>query len=1847
MRWISWFASVRPRTVVAGLLVICVTLIVWRVATGPIYSSAATHRHPALLATTKPDELRISSANQINYDWQAKTVELEITFNRPVDARQILPRLQLMEEGAHRIALRPSSSASSNGSTVRIITEPMARLESASDQTFQLTLLRRRQVDTAISLESLGDVRTIPVATDQRVTDVQAVARADDDPAIVVHFSSPVNLDAIRQALSVEPAVPFTLQSSGGSDVVLTGQFKAAERYAVKIADRATGQDASVYPRGGACTVFLPDRAANVWFDHDSGFLGSVGNRRVIVHAVNVSQLKVTVLKLYDNNLVVWRNLQNNPDDRPMRRHRWISEPDSTPLDQQARIVATKTIALDGRKNEKIDRELSLDDLLPADMRSDGVLRIDVEGKSVASLKGRELRPHYEEDDGESLQSASTLLTLSDIALTAKQSPTGIVVWATSLHTAVPCGQLIVRAYTAENQLAAETKTDRDGLAKLPATASDGHAVALLIAERSASEKHEVSWLDLRGEALALDEPLVHGAENRQTGYDAFVYGDRGVYRPGETVHLRTIVRDVHQRTPGTFPVEFQLKGPDDRSRGTTRAVLDADGSAQWSVNLPAESPTGLWSAVVRLPGDTTATLGTLQFHVEEFIPDRIHVRARFDETANNARHTIGTPLMASVHGDYLFGQPAAKLATTLICRLDPASFAVPKMDGWVFNDDAEAAATAADVHASAVEKRIDDSILDDARQLQQSFDCDAMLAESKHSVAYHGPWLAALTAEVRETGGRAVSDRTSMPVDGVDRYVGMQPGSNSPVAGLSQQILVKLFRPDGSLDAEDAHISVAVDRQIWNTSWSVEGGRFTCRSTRRLEPVTTGQASVVRVHGGVGTLAVNCPEPGEFAVALTDPETNRSVSTLLQVSGDAWSDSVSQEHPESLEVNVVPRPQFSAAQIDALLHPFALPSNSPLDGMRSALLASPAAAGAPFVAGDPVRVVVRSPFTGTLLLSLESDHVLHTQVIAMGGSSVSVPIILDQTAGPNAFVSATVVRAVNPHAAWRVHRAYGIAPVKLDESQHQIQVTIQAPAKIQPEQSLPVSARLIDRNGVAVANAAVTFAVVDEGICQLTHFVTPDPFAYFTRWRQLGVETRDTYSDLMPDTDRTGDVGGDEAMMASADARHSSPVAARRVRSLAMVSDLLHTDADGVVRTSFPLPQFVGKARVMAVSFAGDRFGAAEQSTLVRSDLVVQSSWPRFAAPGDRFRVPLVIFNNSSHNGDAIVRLSAAAHAPLLLPADPALPPIHVDAGRSATISFEVTAAKASGVADVTTNVTLGSEEFHETVSLPIRPAASMQTITGMQTLTPGKSFVVAPPTNLLGGVGQLAVRITQQPSLNLPEGLDYLDRYPYGCAEQTVSESFPLVYLPDLGQTIGGDPYPKEQIRAKVAAALDRLVMMQTRTGALPMWAGGADWPWVSIYAAHFCTVASRAGNSVPAEFSDRLMNYVRAQLDISSDAPDQMERQAYACYVLALAGHADVNAMSRLSDWLTRPILGDAPHPTAQTAFHLAAAWKAVNDSTRADALLPKLQFDTRHERELSGNIGSPVRERAIMLSTLLMIQPEHPQIPALAQSLADAGRAGQWRSTQDVAFAVMALGQYAALTKSVKPFNHAELWSGDVKLASAESGAALTWSLKNDNGSVPLAVHIDGPDGARGYVQWISDGVPIEPSKQPLIAGMEIQRRYLDESGQPIGTAPVRSGQLLNVEITLKCPQPSDGVVIEDLLPAGLEPENPRLDGTRGEESKQERATDGSQQFAVNRQDFRDDRVVLFGDVSEPGTYRCRYRARAVTTGTFVIPPVSAECMYDLSLHGRSAGGGTLTVGSPSVEPTITAAAARAE
>jgi uncharacterized protein YfaS (alpha-2-macroglobulin family) len=1880
------------------------------------------------------EPLRVVGVYRSAFDESDRLV-LDVEFNDDVAPADVLEHLKVRGPDLKPIGLHPHGEAT--GRVVRVMTDPILARATSDAERFAMVQIAPglRGRGGPLGLAAVYQCN-ISLGSELTATEATASAGASDEPVIRVRFNNAVDLNVLKPLISIEPAVKFTLLE-GYQGVELHGAFESATRYAVKIAAAARGVPRQSRPRPTTLSVFVPDRAPSVRFEHDEGYLGSAGNRTVLAHAVNVSGLKATVTRIYDNNLVAWRNLGASFGN--------VDHP-----------IAMRDIPIASAKNKMQDVRLSLDDLLPAGVPRDGVYLLQLESKAT-----------IESDEGEQRYASrwqdSTMLTLSDIGLTAKQGRTAVTAWATSLRTAEPLPNVRVRLYSNKNQLLGEARTNANGLATIsPAPTVEGETPSILLADRpeaasdaisqedgfhrispshgtpgegrggghagddrsslgggtpslarsravaqsarfpritgggnksapadesrtspsaTASRGRDLTWLDLRTSQVNFGESDTTGAPYLRKGHEAFIYTERGVYRPGETVHLRAIVRGPDGATPPGFPVRWQFRRPDLHNWKAVLGKIDADGAVALDLPLPDDLPTGRWSVVLGLPGQNKSgeSFGTASFQVEDFMPNRMQVGLKLDGHAANGpdgstpRFPVGdAPLAAQVQADYLFGKPVTERPARVVARIDPATFAPAQWAGWTFGDAASSAQTLENLKVTGHRSELPEQQLD--AKGHASFDLDlanlvaADPAEGPAQPAkrrrrgrspaavtvtpppgesrgqYAGPWRLSVVASVTEAGGRAVSASAEAELDPLPWYIGVRARSTGASIDAPNSFDVTLVSPDGKLAAERAALEATLYRETWNNSLAYENNRYVYHSTRLLDPV--GEKQSVKLVAGKGMFDLRPTAFGSYVLRVRDPKTGGLASIGFYAGQGAWEDNISRENPEKLELLVQPLPQGarvaealkkigSGLQTEAAL--LVSRASRPWDATRTGEMPVPQAEAsiAPELsaglsalrhamqrpdkgklrAGDAAQVVVRSPFAGRLLLSVETDDVVTTRVIDMPASHMAVPIVLSGACLPNAYITASVVRAIDPDVVWQTHRAVGTIRLPIDSSDRKLTVQLAAPAEIRPATSLGVDLKVTDAAGDAVRDSAVTVAAVDEGICQLTGFSTPDPFAFFTRLRGLGVGTADLYGQLMPEVPRLGKtsaVGGDKD---GYNPRHMSPVSAKRVKPVALVSGVLHTDANGMAHADFAVPRFIGKLRLMAIASAGPATGSGESGVHVRSPLIVQSSWPRFAAPGDKFLVSLKVFNNLPTPVQANVKLHVV-DGPLRFGKsdDASLTVIRLPANGQAIEYVQVTAGRDAGVSHATLIATSGDESYEEDVEIPVRPASPEIRLGGYAIAMPGKPTEVILPGGMLKGTEHFQVRVTPWPSLELPRGLDYLERYPYGCLEQTTSTLFPLVYLSDIGQQIAPGLFEKQRVDDKVQAGITRLIGMQTADGGLAMWPAYREpWPWGTVYAAHFLIEARSAGHPVPDEFRKSVLGYVRGLLNASSDDREVLETQAYACYVLALAGTPDRAAMSRLSEIVKSPRPDGIPI-AGQARLHLAAAWMAAGRRDVAESLMPQALPQPRGERSLSGSLGSPVRDRAILVDTLLAIQPDHPALPELVQQLADAGRNGQWRSTQDTAFAVLALGRYLRQNKSVAKYETAELRSGDSRVGEAASGAPLTWDGDGRTEGDALHVSITGPANAKAHVAWLQVGVPLSP---PAAAdhGMRIRRRLLDERGKPLAANRVRSGDLVQVELTITSETPLEHIAIDDLLPAGLEIENPRLQTTAADAAERPADERKVNVFQDARLDMRDDRLVLIGRLASAGAGTYVYTARAVTPGTFVLPPAHAECMYD--------------------------------
>ena len=1769
--------------------------------------------HP-FAATVHTAPLRLEDVRQVAVD-ESDRVLLEFSFNDTVLPADLNRFASLRGPQGEPIHFETAGAA---GATLRVRTDPLTQLLDQNGK--YLDVLVKKGIcgnQGPLGLEA-DQVRQVGISSEQVLTDARASSPAQGDPFIALFCNNPIDLTALRQVLSIEPAVAFTLERNY-HEITVHGPFIPGSRYVIKVAKAPPDLVVNV-PRPKTIGVQIPDREPGVWFEHQEGYLGSQGNRTVLAHVMNYSHVRLRINRVYDSNLVEWRNADSRSSQNPI---------------DYGQRVAVRDFRFTREKNKEQALRLSLDDLLPAGEFRDGVYQLVL---GAVDPRISQSSDSADDDTDGLIDRTTALVTMSDIGLSAKSGRQGITIWATSLRTAKPIQGVRARVYSNKNQLLGQIITDADGLGQLKVAPASEEVPTVIVADQPAQEVEggssngstgwrNLTWLDLRSGAINLADGDTGGKPYLRTGFEAFVYTDRGVYRPGETVHLRAIVRGPDHAKPGAFPIRWDICRPDLRIWQNKMQPLDSDGASSMDLALPDDLPTGRWTARIELPGDEKRperAFGTVTFLVEEFMPQRMKVATEIrseGKTVADGGRVSADSLEAHAQGDYLFGKPAAGLAASGVVRLEPVGFAPQHFEGWTFGDSADTASVTGTGRPLPRRAELSEEHLDAKGHAKWKLDVQDLIdtaeiekpapkATPRHrgrkqnvqqpatqtsANDYVGPWRLTFSTSVKETGGRAITSVRQADVDLAPYYLSLRCRQTARPGALFTAEF-ELVQPDGKIATAEDAASIRLYRESWNTSYVYEGGAYHYHSTRVLEPVGP-QDQAVEIRDGHGTISIPAVDAGTYVLRAVGRASGETVSLRIPVHFGAWEDTISRDNPERLEVHVKPGR-----------------------------------------VGESSDVEISSPFAGRLLLSIETDDVLQTRVIDMPKSHMVVPLEVPAGCAPNAYVVASVIRAIDPNVPWSTHRAIGAAALPIDHSANRLDIDIAAPIEIRPSQSLGIDLRIKDSRGRSVSGAAVTVAAVDEGICALTNFARPDPLAFFEAKRALSVASADIYSRLMPEEARAqkqSPVGGDQ----SGGMAHHSPVSAKRVRPVALWSGVLHTDADGFAHADFSVPQFVGKLRIMAVASSDAQFGSAAKQVLVRSPLMVQSSWPRFCAPGDRFSVPLVLFNNSAIAGDAKVSIELVdgrRSTPLEFESGKdrvlTMPDIRVPANGQATTWFEIHAADRAGVARVRLTASMNSENYVESVELPVRPASPMIADGGYALATVAKPALVSLPAGMLPGTERFELRVSARPQLGLPEGLDYLNRYPYGCLEQTTSTLFPLVYLPDLGKEISPELFDRDRMNQKIQAGLWHLASMQTPDGGLAMWPGGRQtWPWGTVYAAHFLVEAQIAGYAVPDSLRQPVLSYLKGLFANSRDDQETLETQAYAAYVLARAGMAERPAMQRLEERLKNSIDSEAQ-------LHLALAWLFAGRRDRATELMPRALPAFAGSRQLSATLDSPIRLRATWIEAMLWIEPENPALPHMAQELADAGRHHQWFSTQDTAMAMLAISHYLRQNKPTESYESAEILLDGKLVARSDKGAPLVWtaasmdpeihlaSIGSDAAALPpdgskLEVRITGSPRAQAYISWLDAGVPQHPPANSD-QGLKIRRKYLDEHGQPIGDQPLQSGQLVQVELDVQSGAPLENLVIEDLLPAGLEIENPRLEGQADDTQTQKPNQKTDNAFVCNRVEMRDDRLVVMGQMTQAGEGRFNYAARAVTAGDFVQPPVSAECMYDLGTSSIS-------------------------
>ena len=1656
-------------------------------------------------------------------------VEGSIAFNYPVNPQELIHHLSAELEGHGSVPLTLETTATTE--RLRFRTADFG----GDRQDRGLVITVAGDLKPALGGRSLGKAHSqeVTVPALERLQIYQVTPRAEGGKArIAIRFNEQVRPEDLHRHLRLEPAVEDLEVTGSWSTVTLNGDFQARQNYRIAIDGRLQSVDGLALEVDFSRSVTVPDQEPHAGLVGPGNYLSLRGEGKVAVESVNLESFTLSVQRVFPNNLVPF--LQGADLRSSRTSYNWNLADYGAPLLEKEYALAS--VPTNQRQLTAVDLGASL----AGDSR--GIFRLQLrESEGGRRFDGR-------------------WLVATDLGLVAKRTADRVEVATASISRLAPQAGVRVQILSRNNQELARGVTDAQGLVSFAGleTAHPGQEPFVVVATLG----DDLSFLAFDETEIRTAGLDVGGVLLPEKGYRAFLYGDRDIYRPGETLHLVWLVRDGNLKSAPTLPLNLKILSPGGQIHAAVATRCDEAGCGEYSAELPTWMQTGQYSALLYLGDDQL--LGESRFSVEEFMPDRMKVTTSL-ESDQGRPEVVGpdTPLQLKARALSLFGPPAAGRQAEADIWYRRAPVSIPGYEDFRFGDEQG---------EELPPRRVLGQVKTD-EEGRAGWDVDLPAAPG-----FQG-WLR-LTARVRVSeagGGRAVSSTVETSFAPRNRVLGLRDpdGGSSDFREPGQALdfeAVLLDLAGRPLADPDARLELRQRR--WRTVLKQDGdGRYRYVSEYDEEMILERAAPL---QAAPTTVQVTPSSHGSYRLVVVSGDGQVRGALDFYVYGQGYSP-WAMNNPEKV--------------------------NLKLDRET-------------YAPGSEITASVEAPFPGLMLVTVEREKVYSRQWVRLAENTGTLRVRLPRDAAPNVYLTATLLRPLaelDPHTP---ARAFGAQPVFIDRRPNTLPLELEAVAEMRPRQDLEVRIRVPEDAGADGTPVRLTVAAVDEGVLQLTAFETPSALDHFLQRRRLAVASHDIWALLLPEyqsIENSGVPGGGTPLAAAmkADlAKRLNPLAADRVKPVALWSGLLQA-RPGWQEITLAVPQFNGSLRIMAVAAADDRFGSASRLVRVADPLVLSPSLPRFVAPGDRFSVPVPVYNGlpATVASPARVQVELEGSDNLLAPSGPASADLTVKTGQEEVAWFEMAAADSVGVARITTRASAAGQQVAVQTEMSVRPAQPLQGAATSGSLR-DEEISIAVGKDWLPGTSLTSVTVAANPAAAYGAALPYLLRYPYGCLEQKTSRCFPLIHFGALAEKLAPGQFGAGDGDYFVNSGVDYLATLHRPGLGFAMWPGAgyeSHNPFATVYATHFLVEADKAGFAVPADILADALQVVAGLARTAQEGwpgswttRHRQATRAYACYVLAGAGKPEAGAMDQLvqDHW-------DDLSLAART--HLAGAYALAGNRARFEQLLPAATAPVNVGRSSGYTWFSPARDEAMRLEVLATVDPDHRQVPRLMQRLGERAENGRWYNTQENAFALLALGKLAA-GGGLEPA------SGQVLVNDRVVGtfAGEDFSLQSREWA-GKTVTIRSSGTGTAWFTVLDEGVPREGRDEDFDGGLVVQRHYLDTAGKPIDPGALEQGQTIVCRLVLNSDKgPVQDIVITDLVPAGLEIENPRLARDGGYDWIEQERRYG--RLPIDHLEIRDDRLLLF---TEAGTKEraFHYTLRAVTAGHFSLPPVRAEAMYD--------------------------------
>lgn len=1167
----------------------------------------------------------------------------------------------------------------------------------------------------------------------------------------------------------------------------------------------------------------------------------------------------------------------------------------------------------------------------------------------------------------------------------------------------------------------------------------------------------------------------------------AFLFSDRGIYRPGEQVNLASIIRrsDLDPVKATNLALQLTINGPRGNTVQQKKFSLTPRGLQTFTLNTEQYSDTGQYWAAIQLldaQGRSRQHLGEVSFTVEEFLPDTLKITSEFNQQA--AGWLTPEQLAINVQLDNLFGSAAQQRRITARYELTPAAFEFAAYPNYRFG--LKNATSLARQRESLTEQQTDAT-----GQVNFNLPLQRFTA---------GQWRLQVFLEGFDSaGGRAVQHGSAAMVAASPVLIGVKADGELGFLQQAQRRQLHFIAIDQQLALQTQNALRLTLVQKTPLSSLVKQADGSLQYQTVLQQKIIKEQDLVLPAEGV-SYPLDTAEPGEYQLQLFNALGELVSQTDYTVVGTA-------NLTAKLEQNA--QLQLTLSKTD-------------------------------YQVGEWLAFSVTAPYTGTGLATIETDKVVAFSWFKADSSHSVQRIQIPQGLQGNAYLNVSFVRAAGAPELLVSPLSYAVQPFNIARSAREVSLTLKAPELVRPGEDFSIQLH-------SNQPADVLLYGVDLGILQVADYEVPDPLGFFLQKRALQVRSMQMLDLVLPEFSalqrlRAG-VGGDRAQRLAAamlDA-NLNPFARRVDQPGVFWLGVVQTNSEGTVHQARLPETFSGAVKLMAVAVSEQALGTTSQDIRVRGPFVLQPDVLTAVAPEDEFEVSLSVANMLQGSGDALALTVTTTVSEGLSLVSGASQNIMLAEGSEQAVRIRLKAGAMPGEASIRFKVATanGNESASRELSLSIRPAQPyLRQLTfghspsGQQNLT---------TTPLLPVLAERQLTAGRSPLLLVDRLSHYLDTYPHGCTEQMVSQVFP--WIPLVQQPHYQAQWPL--LNEKFAKVLQALSERQQSDGGFAFWPGqaqSADFP--SVYVTQFLIEAEQQGFAVPHYLLDRALNYLRELSRLNGANLYQARLRAQAIYLLSIKGEQVSNVLTGLHERLEQQ--HQHRWQSDITAVYMAASYQLLQQPALAESLIRNYRVNTpsqltREYQPVSAALApfanTQFQSEFSLDSQYLYLLSRH--FPERAKQLSSTHILAQLAPlftgeyhTQAAAYSILALSAYGALT--AEPGQALPQLLADGTLLPLIDNLPYA-SAKTVNEHSQLAINADYPLfyalSEQGYAPTLPDNTIAE--------GIELVRDYLDSEGNKVTT--ITQGQLLTVRLRLRSvsKELQPNLVVTDLLPAGFE------------------------------------------------------------------------------------------------------------